>query len=129
MCVHASQQSFLSAIDHLRAPICLDRAPEWLYDLLRDANWSQLRIPYSGHRGVSAMSWVDDQGNCVLFAEANAPEILTRYLAALAASLLDAYIPSWRFGAGLSGALILDAEGRTATFHNTARMQAVLQVE
>ena len=30
---------------------------------------------------------------------------------------------------GSSGTLILDAEDRTATFHNTARIQAVLRVE
>src|SRR4051794_6049628 len=91
---------FVSAIDELCTPICLDRVPEWLYDLLRDANWSQLRIPYSGHCGIAPMSWVDAHGNTFLFARANAPEVLRRYLVALAASLLDTYIPSWRPGTG-----------------------------
>ena len=128
MSVPTMQCPFISAIDELRAPICLDKVREWLYDLLRDANWSQLRIPYSGHCGISPMLWVDDQGNTVLFAEANSPEILRRYLAALAASLLDTYIPSWRFGAESSGALVLDAKGRTATFHNTTKIVATLRV-
>ncbi len=129
MSVPTTQNPFVSAIDELRTPICLDRVPEWLYKLLRDANWSQLRIPYSGHCGIAPMTWVDDQGNTFLFAKANAPEVLRRYLVALAASLLDTYIPSWRPGTGSSGTLILDAEGGTATFHNTARIQAMLRVE
>ncbi len=119
MSVPTTQNRFVSAIDELRTPICLDRVPEWLYDLLRDANWWQLRIPYSGHCGIAPMSCVDDQGNTFLFAKDNAPDVLRRYLVALAASLLDTYIPSWRPGTGSSGTLILDAEGRTATFHNT----------
>jgi hypothetical protein len=127
MSVTTTQNPFVSAIDELRAPHCLDRVPEWLCDLLRDANWSQLRIPYSGHCGIAPLSWVDDQGNTVLFAEDNSPEILRRYLAALAASLLDTYIPSWRFGAGSSGILVLDAEGRIATFHNTTKILATLE--
>ena len=58
-----------------------------------DANWSQLRIPYSGHCEIASMTCVDDQGNTFLFAKANAPDVLRRYLVALAASLLDTYIP------------------------------------
>jgi hypothetical protein len=129
MSTRANEQAFLSAIEHLHAPICLDRVPEWLYDLLLAANWSQLRIIYDGHCGVSGMSWVDDQGNECPLEGTDAPEILRRYLVALAASLLDTYIPSWRFGARSSGTMVLDAEGRTATFHNTTRIQVVLRVE
>ena len=129
MSAHASQQSFLSAIDHLRAPVCLNKVPEWLYDVMLGANWSQLCIIYDGHCAISAMSALDNQGNEVRVEETGAPDVLRQYLAALAASLLDTYIPSWRFGTGSSGTLILDAEGRTATFHNTTKIQAVLRVE
>jgi hypothetical protein len=129
MSTHASQQPFLSAIDHLSAPICLDGVPEWLYDLLLAGNWSELLIIYDGHCANSGMSVLDKEGNEIPLDETNAPEILRRYLAALAATLLDTYIPSWRFGAGSSGTLILDAEGRTTTFHNTTKIQAVLRVE
>ena len=129
MSAHASQQSFVSAIDHLCAPVCLNKVPEWLYDVMLGANWSQLCIIYEGHCGISAMSALDNQGNEFRVEEAGAPDVLRRYLAALAASLLNTYIPSWNFGAGSSGTLILDAERRTAAFHNTTKIQAVLRVE
>jgi hypothetical protein len=127
MSVPTTQNPFPSAVDHLLTPICLDRVPEWLYDLLRDANWSQLRIPYSGHCGIAPMLCADDQGNIFLFAP-NAPEVLTRYLAAQAASLLDTYIPDSRRDTRSSGTLILDMNDRTTTFHNTTKIVATLRV-
>lgn len=129
MSAHASQQSFVSAIDHLCAPVCLNKVPGWLYDVMLGANWSQLCIIYDGHCAISAMSVLDNQGNEFRVEETGAPAVLRQYLAALAAALLDTYIPSWRFGAGSSGTLILDAERRSAAFHNTTKIQAVLQVE
>src|SRR4029079_4382324 len=120
------QNHFVSAIDE-RAPICLDRVPEWFYDLMHDANCPKLCIAYSDHGGIAPPSCLDARSNNVLFADANLPELLRRYLTALAASLLDAYIPSWRTGVGSSGTLILDAEGRTATFHHTTTIALRLQ--
>ena len=75
------------------------------------------------------MSALDNHGNEFRVEETGAPDVLRQYLAALATSLLDTYIPSWRFGAGSSGTLILDAERRTTAFHNTTKIQAVLRVE
>src|SRR5712671_4111090 len=112
------QRAFLSVLHHLRGPVCLDRVPYWLFDLLREANWSQLRIVYNGAPDglgtISAISVLDDQSSAFQLTETKVPEVLTRYLTALAVALLDTHVPNWRLGA--AGTLVLEADTRAITF-------------
>jgi hypothetical protein len=125
------QNRFLSALHHLRTPVCLDRVPDWLFDLLRDANQSQLRIAYNGPPdeldGMPVISVLDNCGNTIPLAGTAAPEVLSRYLSSLAVSLLDTHVPNWRLGAGSSGTLVLDADTRAITVHDATRIRATLR--
>ena len=122
MSVPTTQNRFVSVIDQLRAPSV------WIEFPSGSTNYCEMPIgrnfasPTVDIARIASMTCVDDQGNTFLFAKANASDVLRRYLVALAASRSDTYIPSWRPGTGSSGTLILDAEGGTATFHNTARI-------